>query len=285
VLKCDCPKQWANWRKLFIKALQYHYKIDCYHYVVEWQRRQTPHLHMAVFSGGEYAAGFASSGSSGILADGDYAEWHKSVLRPAHVVQLWRDIVGHDNAAASGQYVVEIDQENMTRWLRYQSKHASRGITNYQRDPANIPPKWKGETGRVWGKGGNWPTREFKTEGLSQDDKYRIRRLWTKLLSKNPDFLQVPANYTKGNSYHWRRWRKCNKRMKSRMRSPSSFIPLKHQIMLAKAVNPDCYIVDEETGEIFQNYRDIGLAERHEWRPPLAPQTDMSDILGFYAAA
>jgi len=44
-------------------------------------------------------------------------------------------------------------------WFQYMSKHASRGVKHYQRSADGIPEQWKLNTGRVWGKSGEWPTR------------------------------------------------------------------------------------------------------------------------------
>jgi hypothetical protein len=45
-------------------------------------------------------------------------------------------------------------------WAQYVAKHAARGVRHYQRSPENIPAHWKGTTGRMWGKRGDWPVSE-----------------------------------------------------------------------------------------------------------------------------
>ena len=54
----DCPptpKDWHRCRKAFIERLR-RLGLDLAHWLTEWQRRQVPHLHGALFFGPEAAA-------------------------------------------------------------------------------------------------------------------------------------------------------------------------------------------------------------------------------------
>nr|AAC45798.1 unknown [Xylella fastidiosa] len=59
------------------------------------------------------------------------------------------------SAALRGQHGRIID--GVVGWFQYVSKHAARGVRHYQRCSENLPEGWKGLTGRVWGKVGEWP--------------------------------------------------------------------------------------------------------------------------------
>jgi hypothetical protein len=58
--------------------------------------------------------------------------------------------------------------------LKYLSKHAARGVRHYQRQ--GKPVGWD-KTGRLWGKGGDWPVVEPLRLQLTNDQAWRFRRL------------------------------------------------------------------------------------------------------------
>lgn len=59
-------------------------------------------------------------------------------------------------------------------WLEYLSKHSSRGVAHYQR--RGMPAGWE-STGRLWPKGGSWPTLEPIVLTLDDATLRRLRRL------------------------------------------------------------------------------------------------------------
>lgn len=60
-------------------------------------------------------------------------------------------------------------------WLKYQSKHASRGASHYQR--VGHPESWT-KTGRMWGHTGEWPTIEpIVIPDISGPEFYALRRI------------------------------------------------------------------------------------------------------------
>jgi hypothetical protein len=69
-----------------------------------------------------------------------------------------------------GQDIKVID--SMVGWLKYLAKHGSRSKYHYQRSAK--PSEWD-SSGRVWGKGGEWPTR--LTEHDLGRNFYAFRRL------------------------------------------------------------------------------------------------------------
>ena len=100
------------------------------HWVTEWQRRGVPHLHAAIW--------FETSDTRTPL-------------------DAWVDVATAYGAGLRGQNAKPIT--GAVGWFKYLSKHASRGVQHYQRNPENIPPGWQKRTGRVWGKSGHWPVR------------------------------------------------------------------------------------------------------------------------------
>lgn len=104
------------------------------HWVIEWQRRGAPHLHVAVYF---------PSGALGRFTG-------------AHLVNAWLDSGASSTGAEFvGQCAKAID--GPVGWLQYLAKHASRGAAMYQRSSAAVPSSWRGRTGRLWGKVGEWP--------------------------------------------------------------------------------------------------------------------------------
>lgn len=88
------------------------------HWVVEWQRRGVPHLHLAVWG-----------------------------VRGADVVAWW---LAHTDGGRSGQHCRRIDRAAV--WAKYCAKHGSRGLSHYQRNRASLVGAWLRESaGRMWG--------------------------------------------------------------------------------------------------------------------------------------
>lgn len=120
------------------------------HWVIEWQRRGTPHLHCAVyFPPGETP---------------QYAE--------ARMITAWTEIADDFGAAIPGQHYDHIS--GALGWLQYLSKHASRGVKHYQR--SGHPSGWD-KTGRLWGHTGEWPTDAPMRFDMSREAYWRYRRL------------------------------------------------------------------------------------------------------------
>jgi hypothetical protein len=153
----DCPESAADWlaaRKAFIRRLEASGLVR-YHWLTEWQRRGVPHLHGAFY--------FAAA-----------MPLHE-VIRL--VIAAWFLSAGAFNPGFQSQDVKAI--EGATGWLKYLSKHASRGVRHYQR--MGHPEGWE-TTGRLWGYGGSWPVEEPMQFDLVQSAGYRYRRLvraWT----------------------------------------------------------------------------------------------------------
>ena len=87
-------------------------------------------------------------------------------------VAEWLRLAAPYGAASISQDFVPIT--GATGWLKYLSKHASRGVAHYQRQ--GKPAGWE-STGRLWGKGGDWPVVE-PVHGVMDDPTFRrLRRM------------------------------------------------------------------------------------------------------------
>jgi hypothetical protein len=143
----DTPPTSDEWRaalQRFFDRLRLLPGFERAHWVVEWQRRGTPHLHLAVYGQASIAPG---------------------------VVSAWLAVMGGWGPLPNAQFVTPIT--GAVGWLQYLSKHASRGVAHYQRQ--GKPPGWT-TTGRLWGKLGEWPTAEPMVGSLTQEEFVWVRR-------------------------------------------------------------------------------------------------------------
>lgn len=144
------PGTHGLWQALVKKFLRYLRESGAlrWHWVVEWQRRGTPHLHMAVY--------FAEP-----------LPWLGHEL-----ISGWLDRTRDYGTRLDGQVVKAID--GPVGWLQYLSKHASRGVAHYQRQ--GKPPGWE-KTGRLWGYGGAWPVEDPLAADVEMHVYWRLRRM------------------------------------------------------------------------------------------------------------
>ena len=138
--------KWALIRRRFLHALRRRQPY-AYYWMMEFQTRGAPHLHVWV-----NCSGFGGSDTKII-----------------DIVAHWLKLTEETGAKSRGQHFAPVDPR--VAWARYLAKHMSRGFAHYQRDA--IPSGWK-VSGRVWGQGGDWPTKS--TEGLLNDRAFFIYR-------------------------------------------------------------------------------------------------------------
>lgn len=147
----DCPEtpeQWHKVRDNFQKRLS-RKGLMRYHWVTEWQKRGVPHLHMSA-----------------------YFQKHPDNSLIRQIKRDWCEVAANYRPLQKSQHVAHIT--SIKGWLEYSAKHGARGMFHYQR--SNPPPEWQESTGRVWGKGGDWPQVQVDTV-LFTDQFYRFRRL------------------------------------------------------------------------------------------------------------
>ena len=253
-----------------------------YHLVTEWQRRGMPHLHMAVWfhgldrsSHGSLQAVLGGSGPNGSIIEG------VDIPLGTDLINLWLKIASEGSPSRVSQDVKPITSEDAGHWLQYLAKHAVRGVSNYQRHSSNIPKEWKGATGRVWRKGGDWPIENrVEVHGLSKKEQYQYRRIFCRYLSSLPSSMRIKSSDRRKVSRYWKNWRRCTDVTRSHLRAPSSFISIETQVKIIKSVNPAAFFVDEVTGEIFNSVEEMPINRTATWTPPPIhrPVQDMSDI-------
>lgn len=202
----DCPPSGAAWaalRKAWVMRMQRAGMIRL-HWVTEWQRRGVPHLHGAVW--------FPES----CYQAPEWIEYH------------WLQLASAYGAKSKGQYVLPIS--GPVGWFKYLAKHASRGVSHYQRSSAGIPEGWKGATGRVWGKWGDWPVREAVKLETGQTGFVQFRRMvraWRVAHWRHQVAHGLPTRRAESLSglKGARRMLKCNERKRSTVRGLSEWIP------------------------------------------------------------
>lgn len=140
----ESPEAFCAVRNAFIERLRRLGAVR-FHWVVEMQERGVPHLHATIYFEPESYRGFP--------------------YPPEFAVRdAWLGAAAALAAGEAGQHVERID--GPVGWFRYQSKHASRGAKHYQRARSSFPESWQSNTGRVWGRGGDWPTMDPVELGL-----------------------------------------------------------------------------------------------------------------------
>lgn len=160
----DCPPSPDLWHRLIRDYFRQLGRIlsSCghsllrYHYVTEWQGRGVPHLHGAVY-----------------VSDGAGV----AINLPNALTSVWEGYAAPFGAGRRGQHVIPIT--GAVAWFQYVSKHAARGIRHYQRSAANIPDSWREGTGRMWGKGGDWPIKQPLRLGVDSRG-YHVLRRWAR---------------------------------------------------------------------------------------------------------
>lgn len=150
----DCPDtsdEWHSIRRAFERRLKRMGLIRM-HWVIEWQRRGVPHLHCASY--------FPEGGDP---------------LLPHNIIESWCDLTSDYGSASRGQHVLPVTDS--IGWFQYVSKHAARGVGHYQRSAVNVPVSWKKKTGRMWGKVGEWPIKDFVEITISDQGFFALRRI------------------------------------------------------------------------------------------------------------
>lgn len=204
----DCPPTSGAWHKLR-KAFEMRLRrlgLVRGHWVTEWQRRGVPHLHCALY--------FDQSDAHAVRAT---------------LTKHWLAVAQDYGPAPHAQYVLPIT--DAVGWFGYVSKHAARGVGHYQRNPENIPTAWQQKTGRVWGKLGDWPTRDAIELYLSPDAFWRFRRFtrsWRKADARKSGDLRRFLSA--------RRMLTCNKPNFSRVRGVSEWLDMDIALKLVSTV-------------------------------------------------
>lgn len=125
------------------------------HWVTEWQRRGTPHLHGSI--------------------------WTEKALDPLEryaLIKAWLEVCSQRGLTATPTAQTVKDVESMGGWSRYCSKHSARSTAHAQRQ--GFPEGWE-TSGRVWGHwGGPWAVRgdSFDVDWPAWHTVRRVMRSW-----------------------------------------------------------------------------------------------------------
>lgn len=201
----DCPPSSESFHKLrraYLMRLQRMGLFRC-HWVIEWQRRGVPHIHGAFWLPAPNDV-FGYSALANLLVD------------------HWLAVAGPYGVARAAQHVTPIT--DAVGWFQYVAKHAARGVKHYQRSSENMPEGWA-TTGRMWGKTGEWVTRDAMEFRLSDDVYFRMRRLarsWRVADARGTTKYRIRAA---------RHMLRCNDPDLSKLRGVSEWIP--QELMLA----------------------------------------------------
>lgn len=149
----DIPATSKEWQRLVKTHCDWIMERGCsyLHWVVEWQKRGAPHLHMVV------------------------AFDHKLPVKVAvGLTGNWLRLTEPYGSLPRSQRCDPINDIQAQMFV-YVAKHSSRTAAHYQRQAHTMPPGWE-NTGKMWGKRGNWPVSEstFETDKIGW---VRLRRM------------------------------------------------------------------------------------------------------------
>lgn len=140
------PSDMAKIRDRFFKRLDRE-GVTRQHWVMEFQKDGTPHLHMMIFFPDDWP--------------------HKNPAKA--VLWHWTEVTSDTGSSVTGQHVVPV--HSLQGWLQYLAKHGARSAEHYQR---STPTGWE-NPGRMWGKSGDWPTVSESFE-VDPSSFYALRR-------------------------------------------------------------------------------------------------------------
>lgn len=192
----DCPPTHEDWNQaveLYLLQVRRLLGTVRFHRVTEWQRRGVPHLHGAIW-----------------FPDGTSERYNVVNV----LTSLWLPYAASFGAGERGQMVKPID--GALGWFQYVSKHAARGVKHYQRASESIPQGWV-KTGRMWSKGGAWPTKE-PVKLTMENRGYHVLRRWVRSWRKadaRAAHAKLYRNLVEGRLKSTVPWRESIGRLKS----------------------------------------------------------------------
>ena len=175
-----CPPTREVWAKMvdtWIKR-QKRAGLIRLHWVMEFQRRGVPHLHVAAWYGAKKIA--AVDGPTSALTEPAMIHQdmrrasleHQNAARKA--VSDWLEVGEICEPGPKGQQVRPI--EGPVGWFMYLAKHCGRGRKHYQRQQESQPEGWEGSP-RVWGHSGPWTLIEPVSVAMTDRQWFQLRRL------------------------------------------------------------------------------------------------------------
>lgn len=275
-----------------------------FHWVTEWTTRGRPHLHLTFFLRGREPVApdiaalllHPSPEHATVIKARAVGDWH--MPKPRYRRAFYDKIIGPswqarpvthcipqaqwvtDAVIANAVYVAwqraaaplpcdvraqHIERiEALSGWQAYVAKHCARGITHYQRLATVLPKGWT-SSGRLWGKGGNWPARSDNLE-LDDTSYFRLRRVLRKWLlakakfnaarafGRKQDLARQDLKYLRkaGSKKRAESEKQRDKKTLSSVFGLSSFVPRDMlDVLLVWAIDhPRAVLIDADTGEV-----------------------------------
>lgn len=174
----DCPPSAAAWRRAVKIWIDRQARVGLLrlHWVMEFQRRGTPHLHVAAW----YEEGIEHLPGPEVVAL--HKDMHGAgddhVAAGLQAVRDWLTVTKDFGSGAKGQQVRPL--VGPVGWFRYLAKHCGRGRQHYQRQQEALPKSWE-SVPRVWGYRGSWDLQEPATAELTGKQWFQLRRLARRL--------------------------------------------------------------------------------------------------------
>lgn len=205
-------------------------------WVMEMQRRGTPHFHMALYTA-------------------------EPLPRLGHeFVDDWLDLAEPWGVQRAAQRVELL--EKASGWLKYLSKHASRSVAHYQRQ--GMPPGWE-KTGRLWGVRGDWPTVDEPMRfELSREAWFQYRRLVRSYriadARKERDPKRRAARIASA-----RRMLAAGDRKLSEVRGTSEWVPQHVQVAWLGLLADEGYEIHQQVPETRDELEDLERGQMMRW--------------------
>lgn len=168
--------EWRRVRKSFFRQLRRECQLITWGvWVLEWQLRKAPHIHLLVFQ--RWVE----------VGEPDLRELNRNLAAHhlgAVAVDIWLRLWGRrgNRARRVGQDIQPVtDHHGINLYL---AKHGGRTAHHYQRDHVNIPEAggWRESTGGVWDWFGEAPRRELQLALYDHDHALLRRRVFAPVL-------------------------------------------------------------------------------------------------------
>lgn len=189
-----CPPSaddFAAVRKKFFRAIR-SLGFTRWMWVMEWQKRGVPHLHLIVFG---------SPPLTTILDLALSAAKQPPISDGARLIRIWLNAARDYRPGRLGQDAKQTYA--VGGWLEYMMKHMARGVFHAQRSEGFMPDGWE-KSGRVWGYGGDWDSVLEDAHATNGEVKssvvYQLRRAIRRKKLANIKSRLPQGFYTANNS-------------------------------------------------------------------------------------
>lgn len=187
--------------------------VSRYHWLMECTAKLTPHLHMTMWSEMQLAE-FTS-----------------------YALHAWSEVTraAGINISFKAQHIDQV--KSPLGWAQYQGKHGARGAAHYQRD--GFPESWE-QTGRMWGRGGDWNSENLDREGITVDfeNKSQLAQLRRNIRGYSVALAKKTKNeeLRKKDIYYTKRMLRTSAQTIGEIRPLTSWLPQAVALQMVQAV-------------------------------------------------